>query len=272
MPNGDGGGGFDFGGIFDALLSGLVALVQAIINFLVSLVGAIVNALNFLFGGEQAIFGYGFLHSEIILHWLKWLLSAIYHAILNKVLLHLWELYQKLQAFVMKLKAWLDKWHALARKYQVGAFRRIINLIQRARKILVVFRLLHLKFATKLDHWLAGIEGRLISLQYEHARKTNEIIGWLDVFINPRRLLSGTPFWRSVGRDLTAVFGAVQALGLGKVFPQLVRGGGTRPPMLHWDQWVGNFQDETLTGGGTTGEVQRSTLDLYARMRAELGT
>jgi hypothetical protein len=209
MPNGDGGGGFDFGGLFDALLGELGALIQAILQFLQDLVIVLVNALNFLFAGEQGIFSFSFVGLTDILKGLVHILDRVFKEVVLAALHHLWDLFTKLRAFLLKLKKWLDRFHQLQRQYQIQAFRRVINLIQRIRKILVIFRVLHLKFATKLDNWLAHIEGILVQRQLEIVRKTNEIINWIDFIADPTKLFKLSPLAQSIYRYLRGLRGAL---------------------------------------------------------------
>lgn len=89
------------------------------------------------------------------------------------------------------------------------ALRRIINLIQRIRQVLVVFKLFHLKWATKLDNWLSHIEGNLIRHELEILAKTNEIIGWINFIADPTRLLRISPLAQSLYRYLRGLRGVL---------------------------------------------------------------
>ncbi len=273
MPNGDtGGGGFDFSGIFDSLLGGLAGIIQAIIDFLNSLVSALVQILNFLFAGEVAILGFSAGGLTDVFKGLKNILDQVFKVSVVGALKHLLSLYQKLQRWIAKLKMWLDRLRKIQQLQQAQALRRVINLIQRIRKVLVVLRILHVKFAAKLDNWLAGIEGKLIRRTFELQRKTNEIIGWLDLVLDPRALFRAGSYFGTVRRGLTGVLGAAQAIGLQKLFPQLVSNPGGTTRTLTWSQWSSQFTAESATDSGYTGEYVRSAEDLRARITAELGT
>ena len=193
MPNGDSGGGFDFGGLLDFLLSNLVAFVDAILQFLQALVAAIVQALNFLFVGEQNIFGFSFQSLGEVWQAFKKLADNIFRNIILASISKLYDLYKKLKAWATKLKAWLDRLHALMKKYQMMYFRRVIQLIQRARKILAIFRFFHLKFAQKLDNWLSKIEGKITHYMLLIARKENEVIAWVNFVVDPLGNLKAFP-------------------------------------------------------------------------------
>lgn len=209
MSNGDGGGGFDLGGFFDALLADLLSIVQAIIDFINGLVSALVGALNYLLSGEQDIFNFSFQSLEHVWQGIQTVLDKIWRAVILATLKRLWDLYQKLKEWATKLKKWLDRFHALQRQYQIQALRRIINLIQRARQLLLIFRLLHLKFAQKLDLWLSKIEGIITSHVFNLEKKTNEIITWIDLIFDPKALMRELTLAQSLYRYIRGLRGVL---------------------------------------------------------------
>ena len=118
-------------------------------------------------------------------------------------------------------QCWLDRLRRIQQLYQVQALKRFINLIQRIRQVLVVFRLLHLKFASKLDNWLAGIEGKLITRLADYARKTNEIIAWLNVVADPIQAYRKGLLFGAYGRMGRGLFNALGKTDLVVFFPIL---------------------------------------------------
>jgi len=209
MPNGDAGGSFDFSGFFDALLANLAAVVDAILQFLQALVGAIVEALNFLFAGEQGLFGFSFQSLEQVWQGIQKELDRLWRAVILVALKRLWSLYQTLKTWAQKLKAWLDRFHKLQRQYQIQALRRVINLIQRVRQILVIFRLLHFKFAAKLDLWLQHVEGLITSHVLNLERKVNEVITWIDLIFDPKALMRQLTLAQSLYRYIRGLRGVL---------------------------------------------------------------
>ena len=220
MPNGD-GGGFDFGGLFGALIGELAALIAAILQFLHDLVQALVQVLNFLFQGELSIFDFSFKSLNDIYRGVKNVLDQVFKISIVAALKHLLSLYQKLARWVAKLKTWLDRLRRIQQLYQVQAMKRFINLIQRIRQVLVIFRLLHLKFASKLDAWLAGIEGKLITRVADYGRKTNEIIGWLNVIADPLQAYKKGLIFGTYGRMGRGLFNALSKTDIVALFPIL---------------------------------------------------
>lgn len=210
MPNGDSGGGFfDFSGLLSGLVGFILDVINAILQFLSDLVAAIGSALNFLLSGEQNLFGFSFASLSEVWQGFKKLLDTIFRNIVLASLKKLFDLYQKLAAWAKKLKAWLDRLHALMQKYQMMYFRKIIQIIQRARKILTIFRFFHLKFAQKLDNWLATIEGKLTHYLLLVAQKENEIIAWVDFVVDPLGHLKTFPLIRGLFQALDATWSGI---------------------------------------------------------------
>lgn len=208
MPNGD-GGGFDLGGFFDFLLGSIVDAINAIIGFLAALVSVLAQALNFLLQGEQNLFGFSFASLEQVWQGIQKILERLWRGVILVALKRLWDLYQKIRVWADKLRRWLDRFHQLQRQYQIQALRRIINLIQRARQILVLFRILHFKFAAKLDLWLQKIEGTITSHVFNLERKTNEIITWIDLIFDPQALMRQITLAQSLYRYIRGLRGVL---------------------------------------------------------------
>jgi len=211
MSNGD-GGGFDFGGLFDSLLATLAAVVQAIIDFLHALVIALVNALNFLYGGQLSILQFSVDALTKIFKDLKGILDQIFKVWVTLFLKHLLDLYNKLSAWARKLKGWLDKLKKIQQQYVLTALRRYLNIIQRIRKVLLIFRLLHIGIAKKLDNYFARLEGRVTSTVFKFFQKQNEIIRWINLVADPRGLLHPGGVLVGVGGIFKAVTDALAPL------------------------------------------------------------
>jgi hypothetical protein len=269
MPNGDtGGGGFDFGGIFDPLLGVLAGIIQAIIDFLNALVAALVQALNILFAGEVGIFGFSFAGLDRVFRGFKNLLDQVFKIHVTAALQHLLSLYQKLAKWIAKLKMWLDRLRKIQQLQQAQALRRVINLIQRIRQILVVLRILHVKFAAKLDNWLAGIEGKLITRTAQLAAKTNEIIAWINLIADPTGLFRPGALLGSLTGTIGAFADALGAAGLKNLFPWLAAFTGAGVAVRPWSSVSAQFRQERRGNTGDYGDARRQFLqykDLFAQ-------
>lgn len=140
---------------------------------------------------------------------------------------HIWKLLQAIwkqltdkHSWLRRMIAWLQQLQKMQRQYQLQTLKKVVNLIQRVRRILAPLKLLHVKFAAKLDAWLGKVEGKLITGTFALARKTNEILGWMNVIMDPKGLMRGWPLGTAIGRDMAALSLAVQALDLKVWFPK----------------------------------------------------
>jgi hypothetical protein len=248
MSNGDSGGGFDFSGLFDPLLGELAAVIANIITFLNALVAAIVNALNFLFSGELAVFNFAVDTLTKIWNGLKNLMDQVFKVWVLGALKHLLSLIQKLQAWARKLKVWLDRLRQI-QKQQMQAFRRIINLIQRVRQVLVVFKLLGFKWAKELDNWLVNIEGKLIRHELEIIGKTNEIIGWLNLILDPVHGLTHLPVFLAATKSLNGILTILTGGGLDFWYSKAT-GGPTLPSSITYKQHYDGLKQDLAAGAG----------------------
>jgi hypothetical protein len=268
MPNGDSGGGFfDFSGLFGGLVGFIVDIINAIIQFLVDLVAAIVNALNFLFAGEQSIFGFSFASLSEVWNGLKKLTDAIFKNIVLASLTKLFDLYKKLKAWATKLKAWLDKLHAIMQRYQQMYLRQILQIIQRARKILVIFRFFHLKFAQKLDNWLATIEGKIAHYLILVAQKTNEIISWVNLIVDPRGALKAFPFLAGLIAALDVTWSGI----FGTPFTWWLGLGPGNQPTGKIRTTLGQTGQDVKTGAGDAGAIKGTWPTMQAQVASEMG-
>lgn len=255
MSNGDGGSGFDFGGIFNPLLGFLASIIDAIIQFLNALLSALVQALNFLFQGELGIFGFSAKGLESIYHGLKNIMDQVFKVWVLKSLSHLLSLYQKLTAWVRKLKCWLDRLRRIQQLQLMQALRKYLNLIHRIRRILLVFKLLHIGIAKKLDNFLAGLESRLIGRVFSIIRKQNEIIKWINLVADPRGLIHPGGQLAGIGGIIRAVRGALDALRPGQF--NCVPGQQTGPgvAVMPWVSRRSQLESESRAKSGDTAAV-----------------
>jgi len=267
MPNGDSGGGFDFSGIIDGLLATVVDIINAILQFLQALVSVIVGALNFLFTGEQNIFGFSFASLGEVWQGFKKLMDNIFKNIVLAALQKIYHLYQKLAAWARKLQAWLDKLHAIMRKYQMLYFRKVIQIIQRARKILTIFRFFHLKFAQKLDNWLATIEGKITHYLLLVAQKENEVIAWVNFIVDPLGHLKTLPFIAGFIAALDVTWSGI----FGTPFTQWFSGTLHRGPSARVSTSIGATVSDVKTGAGDAGKVAGSWQRTQQQFLSEVG-
>jgi hypothetical protein len=257
MSNGfDEGGGIDFGGLLGGIEAELAAAISAIIQFLNDLVTALVNAFNLVQGEIVGVFNFTFDGLTSIYKGLKNIMDQVFKVWVLNGLKHLWDLYQKLAAWARKLKAWLDRLHKIQQQFVLQVLRRYINLIQRIRKILVLFRLLHIGIAKKLDAFLGGLEGRLISRVFSVFKKQNEIIRWINLVADPRGLLHPGGQLATLGQIWKAATDAVSVFKPGGFLcvPGQQTGPGT--PVLPWVNVRQTLIAESKANNGATAAIR----------------
>jgi len=268
MPNGDSGGfGFGLGDLLGGLLGVLSDIINAIISFLQQLVSALVAALNFLLAGEENIFGFSFSSISEVWQGLKKLADAIFRNVVLAAITKLWHLYEKLAAWAKKLKAWLDRLHAIMRKYQMLYFRKIIQIIQRARKILAIFRFFHLKFAQKLDNYLAKIEGKITHYLLLVAQKENEVIAWVNLLVDPRGALRKFSFLAGMIAALDVTWSGIFGTAF-HFFP--LQAGGTQPT-TKLSVTLGQTASDVKAGAGDGGAIASAWPTMQKNLSIESG-
>jgi hypothetical protein len=272
MSNGfDEGGGIDFGSIFNGLEAELAAAVAAIIQFLNDLVGALIKSFNSLYSDIVGVFNFSFDGLTAIFRGLKNLMDKIFKVWITAALNHLWSLYQKLAVWVRKLKAWLDRLHKIQQQFVLQVLRRYINLLQRIRKILVLFRLLHIGIAKKLDAFLGGLEGRLISRVFAVFKKQNEIIRWINLVADPRLLLHPGGQLATLGAIWKGINDALGTLKPGEFncAPGQQTGPGT--PVLPWVSVRQTLIAESKNNSGATASIGAQFESTRAMFALDIG-
>lgn len=207
-----------------------------------------------------------------LLDGLKHILLDLLHGKLKKVIQDIIDLLHKLHDLVAPLIAVLRRLQAIQRKLQLEALGRVINLIQRVRSILALLRILHVKWAQRLDNWLAGIEGKLIAREWDIMRKTNEIINWVNWILDPTAFFRAVPMWGTLARDLGALGRALQALGLGNLYPAAARGANHPAPAVHFTDWASGVLPTMKASTPAYDEFAAGVITMQDRFRNEVGT
>lgn len=130
-------------------------------------------------------------------------------------------LFEAIKNWILNLRNWIKLHVATLQQIQRNLdrarsqyFRKIIDIVQRIRKILVPFRLLHLGFAKKLDNYLVGLESDIGQKWAKLIAHQNQVLGVLNDIIDPRNLLRPGNMLGSVGLMIGAVHGAIGAADL----------------------------------------------------------
>jgi hypothetical protein len=179
------------------------------------------NALN-LAGWSFGLFG-GILGSlGDLLKSLGKLLEGLF---VNVIWGFLKNLLQHIRDWITALRNWIKVHVAALQQIQkqldaarARQMRLMLDVIQRMRKILVPFRLLHLGFAQKLDSYLVGLESDIGQKWAKLIAHNNQVLGVLNAIIDPRQLMRPGHTLGSLGAMVAAVHGAIGAADLRTLF------------------------------------------------------
>ena len=148
-------------------------------------------------------------------------LQALSSLIINGVILKIWNLLNgildRLRKFFKPLIDFLRKMKAIQDAYFNLYIRPIFDFIQRLRRILVVFRLFHFKWAAKLDQDLAGIEAKIAAQFLAAQRQINALTDWITLITDPFGLYQPGIFVASAVRSIYDLYNALwgaQTVGL----------------------------------------------------------
>lgn len=199
---GGGGGGADTGSVNTALqeleswVGDVSAWDQAYGN---SLVGGLVDELKNIFGA--------------IWNWLKSLADTWLGQLIQSVWDWLKNLYEYIKGFVETLLAWFKWYESLVNYYYQKIFGPLLQIISSLRRVLLIFRIFHLKFAEELDSWLAQREAALARIFLFYHNQINTIVNWLNEIINPFGLINEGLYLQSALQSIGSLWSALKDVG-----------------------------------------------------------
>lgn len=134
-------------------------------------------------------------------------------------------LFRKILDWITKLRNWIRvhiaAWQKIQRQLDQTRsmyMRKLLDIFQRIRKILVPFRLLHLGFASKLDATLARYESDLGAKWAKLIAFDRQVLGVLNDVLTPSALLRPGHALGSIGMMIGAVHEAVGAADVRTLF------------------------------------------------------
>lgn len=161
--------------------------------------------------------------------------------------------------FLKKVKEWYDRiWKQWVQP--------VLNIMQRIRKILAIFKLFHLKWAEKLDSDIALIEGKIASNFLVFRNYLNLAISWSQFVVDPLGALRRFPLFAGILNNLNlfwaGIFGAPFNYG-----GEGLGGGAT----AHVSVTLGQTTAEVQAGAWDDSVVQLYTPQVRSDLFSELG-
>jgi hypothetical protein len=226
-------------------------------GFTYGLFGGILDSIGALIKGLGSLLEH--ILKDIIFGHIKALLDAIWKQLTDK---HSW-----LRKMIATLQTLQKQYNAMMNQ----TLRKYIDLVQRIRKVLLPFRLLHIGFAQKLDAKLLGFEGRLGQMWAAILAHQNLVGQILNDIIDPRGLLRPGSILGSFGIMVGAIHDAIGAFAPGSLLC-LLEGGTVGPETMTWVAYRPQVTAYITGQDPQRGQDASTVVQLTRMIQSELGT
>jgi hypothetical protein len=182
-------------------------------------------------------------------------------------------LYQDYQDFKDKLSDWFGpvidflkkvrQWYDLVWKKVV---QPVLNILQRFRKVLAIFKFFHLKWAQQLDSDIAMIEGKIAQNFLRVRNYLNLATSWLQFVVDPLGALRRFPLLAGIFNNLNLLWAGI----FGSPF-NWGGGAGTSGPTAHISTSLSNDVTALQVGAGPLAPIVTNSDGVRSRVFAEMG-
>ena len=199
------------GDVFSLLLSGIASAfgsgAQVFTNALAAIFGNLGDFINSILGDVWGALGevaqqLGKIF-QLLWNWIRDAVHWILHNALPTIQSWINTIRHKLSTLLHPIIAWLQAWKKAWDQYYQQVLRPVLNFIQRLRSILVIFRLLHLKWATELDNYLVQAETKIQTTFLQIRGEITTLLNWVNWILDPTGLF----------QPVTYVLSAIQTAG-----------------------------------------------------------
>jgi hypothetical protein len=218
---GDGFSIFDPAALLGFIEEVAVNVDTSLYGVISSLSGLAWNGLSDVWGILNTIWGWLKSFFSALLHWLenaaRWILQTALPAIqafIQKIL-------ARLKAFLQPLINYIKAQIRFIQQVYNNVVKPFMNFLQRIRAILVIFRLLHIKWATVLDQYIADLENRINSAFLSVEGDLGRVEQWLQFFADPAGVFNPFPFINAAILSITQLYAMLSSL------PSSALGAGT---------------------------------------------
>lgn len=186
-------------GVIAKIASALWNAIKAVFNFLYGLLKPLIKFLQHIWDGFFKKIFTSFFRGVLRLHdWLEAKLGPVIK-------------------FLKRVRDWYDRFY---KKW----VRPVLNTIQHIRRVLLILRALHIKWATALDKRLFDIETKIAGVFLTIRAHLNGVIDLLNVIIDPAKILKHPTIIISVRRSIPGIFRVVTGLPMGYFLPSSLVG------------------------------------------------
>lgn len=196
-------GGFIAGGAAGGppglIIGGILTAISGFLSILGRGASAGINALG---TAVRTLGGATYSAVRQIVNGLRWAFRGGLASLIKRV----WNLYQTLRE---RIRQWIEpviRYLQKVREYWDLIFNTyvlpVLDMIQRLRQVLLVFRLFNLKFAEKLDAQLLLLQHKIAEPFEEVRRRINSIINTLYVYMDPLGRINAGVYLQTAARSI----------------------------------------------------------------------
>jgi hypothetical protein len=187
-------------------------VVQILYQILTTIGQALWAAVQVIWSALEAVFSWLGGIFKALMGWMenavRWLFSTALPAIrdfINKIV-------AKVQAFLQPLINYLKMQIQAINQLYNNVIRPFMNLLQRLRGFLMIFRLFHLRFAQELDQYLAGLEARINGAFLAVQGDIGRLLQWVEWIASPAGLLAPANFLLGAINSLSQLWALLRNL------------------------------------------------------------
>lgn len=218
-------GGGAAAGPIGAIIGGILSVVGALIGLGGSGVSGLVAAVKTVTAATAS----GFKH---IIDAIKWLgkdgLGGFLRRLRRMIDIIRDRLQRVLDPIIRALRRYRDWIDRIYMRYVIP----VLDMIQRLRQALVVFRMLHMKWAAKLDAELLALQRRINEPFQVIRGRLNEVINWLTLITDPGGLLHRAQILLSAVRSVGGLVAILQRSQLADPPPALTA------EQVYWKNYI----------------------------------
>lgn len=201
--------GFGLGDITGAILDQVSSLADYLTSILLQAVGFLLEVAQFLYDLLSAVFNFLYGAFKALLSHLRAIADWIHTRVLSKIVEWVSAIKAKLHQIFDPILSVLRKIKAIQDYYFNTILKPIFDFIQRLRRVLLIFRLLHFRFAQQLDTYLANQEAKIARAFLDVRIKVNTLINWINLFIDPLGLIQTNVYLATAARSISELIGMI---------------------------------------------------------------
>lgn len=231
--------GFGLGDISDGVAGFLDSFLADLLDALYYAVVYAFQILQYLFSLLQAVADFLYNALVQVLNWIKAAAQWFWSNVLTKIVQWIQQARQVLHKIFGPILDVLKKLHQLQQWYYENILKPVLTFIQRLRGVLLIFRLLHFKFAQTLDSYLTKQEAKIAGAFLQITQELNTLIGWVNWLSDPFGLISTNVYLWTAARSINDLWAMIHDIQAGTL---------TQPQKLTDSQQAGFFTWGNLKG------------------------